>query len=65
MSSEEDNIGDKGILSNLMFATGTGSLLFLGYCLVRTLFKGVYSSNLHSYKDLLKLCVMMYALLQG
>ena len=53
MSSEggqeqQHDIGDKGILSNLLFAPGIGVALFFLYCVIRPLFKGVYSSNLHS-----------------
>ena len=47
-NTREQEIGDKAIATNLLFATGVGVLLFIVYCLIRKFFKGVYSSNLNS-----------------
>jgi calcium permeable stress-gated cation channel len=47
-NTTEQEIGDKAIINNLVFATGVGVSLFLVYCLIRKFFRGVYSSNLTS-----------------
>src|SRR4051794_16200395 len=46
--TNEQVIGDKAIVTNLLFASGIGITLFITYCVIRKFFRGVYSSNLTS-----------------